>query len=123
MAKKTQEDNSIQLQSVAAERAENCFDDFKGPLTPAQALAEANRCLYCYDAPCTKACPTKIDVPEFIRKIATGNLVGSAVTAEDGRYAMAASRVDHQLRFVRESFVLQLTTVGAFRHHDSAAPN
>jgi glutamate synthase (NADPH/NADH) small chain len=39
---------------------------------------EANRCLYCYDAPCIKACPTHIDIPSFIKKIATDNLKGSA---------------------------------------------
>jgi glutamate synthase (NADPH/NADH) small chain len=44
------------------------------------ALAEAGRCLYCHDAPCAQACPTGIDVPRFIRKIATGNLRGSART-------------------------------------------
>ncbi len=53
-------------------------------LTPAytgdQARAEANRCLYCYDAPCIKLCPTGIDIPTFIKKIATGNLKGSAKT-------------------------------------------
>jgi glutamate synthase (NADPH/NADH) small chain len=48
------------------------------PLTGQEALVEANRCLYCYDAPCTHACPTHIDVPRFIRKIATANLTGSA---------------------------------------------
>lgn len=45
-----------------------------------EALVEANRCLYCYDAPCTHACPTHIDIPRFIKKIATGNLTGSART-------------------------------------------
>ena len=44
------------------------------------ALAEANRCLFCFDAPCTSACPTHIDVPRFIKKIASGNLRGSALT-------------------------------------------
>ncbi len=48
------------------------------PLSGHEALVEANRCLYCYDAPCTHACPTHIDVPKFIKKISTGNLVGSA---------------------------------------------
>jgi len=48
------------------------------PLTDHEASVEANRCLYCFDAPCTHACPTHIDIPKFIKKIATGNLVGSA---------------------------------------------
>jgi glutamate synthase (NADPH/NADH) small chain len=49
-------------------------------LTQAQALLEAERCLYCYDAPCAIACPTSIDVPSFIKRIADGNLRGSART-------------------------------------------
>jgi dihydropyrimidine dehydrogenase (NAD+) subunit PreT len=53
------------------------FSEWLSPLTQAEALAEANRCLYCYDAPCTKACPTGIDISSFIRKITTGNLKGS----------------------------------------------
>jgi dihydropyrimidine dehydrogenase (NAD+) subunit PreT len=48
------------------------------PLTPHESAVEANRCLYCYDAPCTAACPTHIDIPAFIQKISTGNLTGSA---------------------------------------------
>lgn len=48
------------------------------PLTMHEATVEANRCLYCYDAPCMQACPTHIDIPTFIRKISTGNLRGSA---------------------------------------------
>ncbi len=49
-------------------------------LSPHEALVEANRCLFCYDAPCTQACPTHIDIPRFVKKIATENLIGSART-------------------------------------------
>jgi glutamate synthase (NADPH/NADH) small chain len=58
----------------------NLFKEHKPPLALDAALAEASRCLYCYDAPCTRACPTHIDVPAFIKKIASGNLRGSAKT-------------------------------------------
>jgi dihydropyrimidine dehydrogenase (NAD+) subunit PreT len=60
------------------EEYERNFGDISPRLTQQQALLEAARCLYCYDAPCTKACPTHIDVPSFIKKIATGNVKGSA---------------------------------------------
>jgi dihydropyrimidine dehydrogenase (NAD+) subunit PreT len=63
----------------AAELAAN-FADAHPPLSPAQAVVEASRCYFCHDAPCVEACPTGIDVPSFIRKIATGNLLGSAQT-------------------------------------------
>jgi dihydropyrimidine dehydrogenase (NAD+) subunit PreT len=53
------------------------------PLTPHEAAVESNRCLYCYDAPCTQACPTHIDIPRFIKKISTGNTTGSARTIFD----------------------------------------
>jgi glutamate synthase (NADPH/NADH) small chain len=57
---------------------EQNFADINPALTPAEALHEANRCLYCFDAPCMHACPTHIDVPAFIKKIASGNLTGAA---------------------------------------------
>jgi len=60
------------------ERYEENFADLNPLLTPQQAFVAASRCLYCFDAPCIKACPTLIDVPSFIKKIATGNLTGSA---------------------------------------------
>jgi dihydropyrimidine dehydrogenase (NAD+) subunit PreT len=50
------------------------------PLSDHEALVEANRCVFCYDAPCTHACPTHIDIPRFIKKLATGNNLGSART-------------------------------------------
>ena len=56
------------------------FADYRTSLTRQAALAEADRCLYCFDAPCMQACPTHIDVPTFIRKIAHGNRIGSART-------------------------------------------
>ena len=64
------------------------------PLTPQEALVEANRCLFCFDAPCTVACPTHIDVPRFIKKIASGNLRGSADTILDANIlGLSCSRV------------------------------
>jgi glutamate synthase (NADPH/NADH) small chain len=54
------------------------FSDMHGPLSASQAYIEACRCYYCFDAPCTTACPTDIDIPEFIKRIQSGNLKGSA---------------------------------------------
>ena len=56
------------------------FADLHPPLNEHQALVEADRCYFCYDAPCIRACPTSIDIPQFIRQISTGNLKGSAET-------------------------------------------
>jgi glutamate synthase (NADPH/NADH) small chain len=56
------------------------FGDATPPLTHSQALLEAERCLYCFDAPCATACPTSIDVPSFIKRIADENLRGAART-------------------------------------------
>jgi dihydropyrimidine dehydrogenase (NAD+) subunit PreT len=53
------------------------------PLSRMEVMLEANRCLDCYDAPCIAACPTSIDIPSFIKKIATGNMAGSARTILD----------------------------------------
>jgi glutamate synthase (NADPH/NADH) small chain len=59
------------------------FGDLHPPFDRQAAVPEANRCLYCFDAPCSMACPTHIDVPRFIKKIASGNLAGSARTILD----------------------------------------
>ncbi|MBI4409130.1 MAG: NAD(P)-dependent oxidoreductase [Gemmatimonadetes bacterium] len=64
--------------TLPEERYEANFADLAPPLTPDQALGESSRCLFCYDAPCTTACPTHIDVPAFIKMIASGNLRGAA---------------------------------------------
>ena len=64
------------------------------PFDSQSAVVEANRCLFCFDAPCTAACPTHIDVPRFIKKIATGNLRGSAPTILDANIlGLSCSRV------------------------------
>ena len=60
--------------------AEN-FSDIHPPYENSTAAkVDANRCLFCYDAPCMKSCPTSIDVPKFIKQIATENIKGSAKT-------------------------------------------
>jgi len=65
---------------LAPEQYEANFGELHPAFTPNQATAEANRCLYCYDSPCMKACPTHIDIATFIKKIGTGNIKGSAKT-------------------------------------------
>lgn len=65
-----------------AELADN-FSDLHPPLDRHEALVEADRCYFCYDAPCMNACPTSIDIPLFIREIATGNPLGAAETIFD----------------------------------------
>lgn len=65
---------------LSEKQYEENFSELKPALNGVAALAEANRCLYCYDSPCTVACPTHIDIPAFIKKIATDNMKGSAKT-------------------------------------------
>lgn len=70
------------------------FPDLHLPFDPRAAVVEANRCLNCFDAPCMGACPTHIDVPGFIKKIASGNVAGSARTILDANVLGAScSRV------------------------------
>lgn len=63
---------------LSPEQYEKNFAEISPRMTPRQAAVEAARCLFCFDAPCTVACPTHIDVPSFIKKITTDNLRGSA---------------------------------------------
>jgi dihydropyrimidine dehydrogenase (NAD+) subunit PreT len=70
------------------------FPDLHPALDNQSAVAEANRCLFCFDAPCTAACPPHIDVPRFIKKISTGNLRGAANTILDANIlGLSCSRV------------------------------
>jgi glutamate synthase (NADPH/NADH) small chain len=61
-------------------RLEQRFADKKPRYSKPEAVTEANRCIYCVDAPCIKACPTGIDIPTFIHKISTENVTGAART-------------------------------------------
>lgn len=82
------------MSKLPDDRTESAFGDYKEAYTPNQAVVEANRCLYCADAPCINACPTSINIPEFIRKIATGNVEGSARTIfESNILGMSCARV------------------------------
>ncbi len=65
---------------LTEEQYERNFSEIHPPFTRNQAVVEANRCLYCFDSPCMAACPTHIDISTFIKKIATGNIRGSAKT-------------------------------------------
>jgi glutamate synthase (NADPH/NADH) small chain len=63
---------------LAPDQYEKNFADITPPMSPRQAAIEASRCVYCFDAPCTIACPTRIDVPGFIKRIMTENVRGAA---------------------------------------------
>jgi glutamate synthase (NADPH/NADH) small chain len=66
---------------LTPEQYEQNFADIRPPFeNKTAAVVEASRCLFCYDAPCTKSCPTSIDVPKFIKQITTDNIKGSAHT-------------------------------------------
>jgi glutamate synthase (NADPH/NADH) small chain len=79
---------------LPSDRTELCIADLKPPYLEGEAVAEAERCLYCHDAPCTKVCPTEVDVAGFIRKIATGNLKGAARTVfEANVFGYSCARV------------------------------
>ena len=109
------------------------FPDLHPPLDRQSALAEANRCLYCFDAPCTAACPTHIDVPRFIKKIASGNLRGSAQTILDANIlGLSCSRVCPvdvlcegscvMHRYNKKPIEIALLQRYAMEHHHSRPP-
>jgi len=72
---------AIENNRLTNEQYEQNFADIRPPFeNKTAAVVEANRCIFCYDAPCTKSCPTHIDVPKFIKQITTDNVKGSAHT-------------------------------------------
>ncbi len=94
-------------------RSEAAFEDFKLPLLRDGAMAEATRCLFCHDAPCIKACPTAIDIPQFIRKIASDNVHGAAKTIfESNILGMSCARV----------CPVEVLCVGACVYNDTEQP-
>ena len=70
----------IRPNRLSREEIARNFSELHPPLSRSEALIEADRCYFCFDAPCTTACPTGIDIPGFIQKIRSGNLRGSAHT-------------------------------------------
>lgn len=85
----------IRNNRLKAEQYEENFREVRPAFDNKEAaLVEANRCLFCYDAPCTKSCPTSIDVPKFIKQITTDNVKGSAHTIfEANIFGAGCSRV------------------------------
>ena len=79
---------------LTPEQLASAFEDLHPAFTSQEAAVEATRCLYCFDAPCMAACPTHIDVPRFIKKIASGNVRGSALAILDANIlGLSCSRV------------------------------
>jgi glutamate synthase (NADPH/NADH) small chain len=72
--------SDIRPNRLSREDLDRNFGDLHPPLGRPEALIEADRCYFCYDAPCTTACPTGIDIPAFIQKIRSNNIRGSAHT-------------------------------------------
>jgi len=71
--------------TTEAEFEEN-FSQKRPLMNQTEAHYESSRCLFCYDAPCMNVCPTKIDIPLFIKQIHTGNLTGAAKTIYDANW-------------------------------------
>lgn len=86
---------AITNNKLSKEQYEQNFTDIRPPFdNKTAAVVEANRCIFCYDAPCTKSCPTHIDVPKFIKQITTDNIKGSAHTIfESNIFGAGCSKV------------------------------
>ena len=68
---------------LGAEDYARNFSDLHPPLSRHEAFVEADRCYFCFDAPCMQACPTHIDIPLFIRQIQADNPGGAGTTILD----------------------------------------
>jgi glutamate synthase (NADPH/NADH) small chain len=77
---------TLETSQLSPAELKDNFSEYHPPLTDREALIEANRCLFCFDAPCTHACPTHIDIPRFIKKISTRNTLGSARTILESNF-------------------------------------
>jgi glutamate synthase (NADPH/NADH) small chain len=73
-------DHATRSRRLSEEEIAANFSDMHPPLSRSEALIESDRCYFCFDAPCTTACPTDIDIPGFIQKIRSDNIKGSAET-------------------------------------------
>ena len=80
MTSDAKSESDIRTARLTAQEIDLNFADLKPPLSRSEALIEADRCYFCFDAPCTTACPTDIDIPGFIQKIRSDNVTGSAET-------------------------------------------
>ncbi len=77
---RNRQEPDIDTERLPKEIIDENFSDLHPRLTDHEASVEADRCYFCYDAPCVTKCPTGIDIPQFIRQISTDNLRGSAET-------------------------------------------
>ena len=108
---------------LTTEQAAENFKDSHPPLDRATGVIEANRCYFCYDAPCIEACPTGIDIPSFIRSIATGNAKGAAETILDANiFGGICARVCPVEELCEEACVRNThedkpVTIGALQRH------
>ncbi|MEO8629265.1 MAG: NAD(P)-dependent oxidoreductase [Betaproteobacteria bacterium] len=113
----------IRSHRLPAEDYATNFADSHPPLSANQALVESDRCFFCYDAPCIQACPTQIDIPSFIRKIATGNIKGAAhdILSENIMGAMCARVCPTEIlcegACVRNHHEHQPVAIGALQRH------
>ena len=113
----------IRVARLSKSQIDANFSDMHPALSHSEALIEADRCYFCYDAPCTTACPTDIDIPRFIQNIRSDNLIGSAQTILDenimgGMCArVCPTEVLCEQACVRNTHVDKPVTIGQLQRH------